>query len=132
MYVGAELTIAVVGLIIVPVLVILLLGVVGFEMQIGDFSLFFEGITRLLPPPEDLSKFYLGFRLHCAYQFFSLEPFRLKIGVGDFVVSYAGSEPGELSLEFIPRVGGILEIDKLRFNISLVRSGVIGGVYWKF
>ncbi len=100
MYVGTELLVVIVGLLLVPVVVMVILGVVGFESQIGDFSLLIEGMVRLIPPPDDFSEFFLGFRLYGGYQFLESGPFRLKLNIGNLNVTFNNSESELLKLEF--------------------------------
>ncbi|MFN4201152.1 hypothetical protein MNL76_08970 [Fervidobacterium riparium] len=132
MYVGTELLVVIVGLLLVPVVVMVILGVVGFESQIGDFSLLIEGMVRLIPPPDDFSEFFLGFRLYGGYQFLESGPFRLKLNIGNLNVTFNNSESELLKLEFQPSIGGTLEINQLRLRINLFKNGGFGGIYWKF
>jgi hypothetical protein len=74
MHIGIEIVVAIVFFI--PIIV--LLGTVGYELQIiNDFSLIIEGTTRLIPFPDDFSETYFELRILGDYQFLEVGPFSL-------------------------------------------------------
>jgi hypothetical protein len=126
MYVGIEIVVAIVFFI--PIIV--LLGTVGYELQIiNDFSLIIEGTTRLIPFPDDFSETYFELRILGAYQFLEVGPFSLKFDIGQVSAELAGNN---FQFHFVPRIGGILEFHNLRLSASYINKAFIGGIYLGF
>ncbi|QAV32333.1 hypothetical protein SAMN04488510_10840 [Fervidobacterium changbaicum] len=125
MYAGIEMLITLV--LFVPV--IIFIGTVGYELQIEDFSLIAEAVTRLLPVPQSLSDVYFELRAFGAYRFLNVGPFYLKFNLGQ--ISFLFSE-NTFQFALLPRVGGTLEFYNLRISANYINKTFVGGFYLRF
>ncbi|WP_448379222.1 hypothetical protein [Fervidobacterium sp.] len=126
MYIGTE---VVVVAIVFFIPIIVLLGTVGYELQINDFSLIVEGTARLIPFPKDFSETYLELRILGAYQFLESGPFSLKFNIGQVSAELVEKA---FQLHFVPKIGGTLEFHNLKLSVNYVNKAFVGGIYLRF